>query len=336
MSLSAVVALAGGTAALSWAAIGRLRQILLTRGVIDVPNARSSHDRPVPRGAGAVVTIGVVAASLIGWWLFGGAEPGLVGVLLTAAVVSGIGLLDDLQDLSVRVRLALQTGLAVTLCALLLMEARPGPIVSAALLMVGTVWLVGVVNITNFMDGIDGIAGLTGIGVGVGAVGVGFVLGSQGLAVVGSALVGAMAGFLVHNWHPARIFLGDSGSLLLGWLAASLPLVAFGVGQAGFALMLPLLPFLVDGALTLIWRWRRGERVTEAHRSHLYQRAARRWGHAQVAGAYGAAAIGLAIVAMTVAPKPPVVAALTIGVVLVTVMALWGVGTAAVRDRSPR
>lgn len=132
------------------------------------------------------------------------------------------------------------------------------------------IWIVAVTNLYNFLDGIDGYAGTQGL---VAGLGFGLVGGSVS-GVVGLAVAGACAGFLVHNWHPARIFLGDVGSGALGFLFAALPFAHGADERAGMVLAagLFLVFFLSDGAYTILRRAVKRERFWSAHRSHLYQR----------------------------------------------------------------
>jgi UDP-N-acetylmuramyl pentapeptide phosphotransferase/UDP-N-acetylglucosamine-1-phosphate transferase len=156
-------------------------------------------------------------------------------------------------------------------------------------------WIVGMTNAFNFMDGIDGIAGITAAAA-LGVVSGGFWLGGDGYgALLAAAVAAAAVGFLVWNWQPARVFMGDVGSASLGYTIAVLPLVA---GEAERRWLLPLTvavmwPFLLDTTLTFLRRLRNGENVLEAHRSHFYQRLViGGWSHSTVALIYGVASLG--------------------------------------------
>ena len=271
-------------------ATGLVLRQLRARAVLDLPNERSSHDRAVPRGGGIAV-IAVVAGgwALLAWQRDGwrGDSFDLLAVAILAAALAAISFLDDLRGMPALQRLLWQT-LAVALGCLLLPET---PVFQGVLppvadrLAAGFCWL-WFINLFNFMDGIDGItvveAGTIGLGITLVTAVMGGAGGVGGLGAPAIIVAGAAIGFGFWNWHPAKIFLGDVGSvglgLLLGWLLLSLA----AVGQWLPALLLPLY-YLTDATWTLLRRMFRGEKFWRAHRSHFYQHAARRCGnHAKV------------------------------------------------------
>jgi len=253
--------------------------------VLDRPNERSSHATPVPRGGG----IAVIGSILLAWLALMIVEPiapRVIAVLLGGLLLAVVSWLDDLRGLAPAPRLIAQC-VAVALGMLALVPA--GPVfqgwlppafdaVAAALLWV---WFI---NLFNFMDGIDGLAGSEAVAIGVGLVMfAGFGVGrDEGVAVMAAAATAAALGFLVWNWAPARIFLGDVGSVPLGYLLGFLLLGVAASGHWKIALILPLY-FLADATITLLRRLARGERVWQAHRRHFYQHAVQRGlGHAAV------------------------------------------------------
>jgi len=264
-------------AVLVWAVVGVLARWLRRRRVLDVPNERSSHEVPVPRGGGLGVLLAVGLGFVVAFLQGGGtaAASVAVGVLLVAVV----GWLDDFTGgLPVLPRFGVQGAAAVVVllgCGPIGRVALPPPLDVALPPVLGglavLVWVVGVANIYNFLDGIDGHAGFQGVVAGVGLAVIGW---GTWVAPVGLAAAAGCVGFLGHNWHPARIFLGDVGSLPLGVLFASLPLAVPDDGPVSPVLVAGLLLwfFLADGAWTILRRLRAGERVWEAHRTHLYQR----------------------------------------------------------------
>lgn len=282
-----VLTLAGATIALgTWAATGALRKALVRWRIYDTPNARSSHTAPVPRGGGLVLVPMVLAAWVATAAWTGTAPPGLGLVVAGATVLAAVSWIDDLRGLPAGARLAVQ---AVAVGLGMLGLAAGGPVFQGWLppgldvVVAGLAWL-WFVNLFNFMDGIDGISGVEAGAIGVGLVLVGALAGWPLGEIAPPALLAAVAlGFLVWNWAPARIFLGDVGSVPLGFLLGWLLLHAAIAGEWAAALILPLY-YLADATITLARRAARGERVWRAHREHFYQRAARGGaGHARVA-----------------------------------------------------
>ena len=259
----------------SWLATAALLPLLRRGQVLDRPNARSSHAQPTPRGGGLAMMPVVLLAWLAVAWL----ENGLQGwpwpwpVLAVAAGLSAVCFLDDLSELAVPVRLLAQAGaVGVGLAYLPLPSpAHLNPVLFY--LVSGLLWL-WFVNLYNFMDGIDGLAGVETFSLGLGIAAVALA-GGLGLFIAGAgaAMAGAALGFLCWNWQPARVFLGDVGSVGLGYLAGFLLLQLALAGHWAAAVMLPLY-YLADASITLGRRFVRGEPVWRAHREHYYQRAA--------------------------------------------------------------
>lgn len=226
---------------------------------MDHPNERSLHAAPTPRIGGVGIMAGVGVASL---WLATGS---LLPVMLGAFALAGVSLLDDLRGLPVRVRfLAHFVAAAGCLLALGL---------TGWALLAGTLAVVWMTNLYNFMDGSDGLAGgMAAIGFGALALAA-WLGGAPGLAAFCAAIAAAALGFLRFNFPPARVFMGDAGSIPLGFLAAALGIL--GALQDVWPWLFPLLvfsPFIVDASVTLVRRALRGEKVWRAHRSHYYQR----------------------------------------------------------------
>jgi len=252
--------------------------VLRRRAILDHPNERSSHRVPTPRGGGWAV-VPVLAAA---WPLaaaLGAAPAGPTLVLVGLALALGaLSWLDDLRNLSPLWRLAGQ-GAAVAVA--LLAVTPPGPYFGGWLpapfdaLAAALLW-VWYINLFNFMDGIDGISGVEAATTGVGVALVAALAGlGPALPAFALTLAAAACGFLWWNWQPARIFLGDVGSVPLGFLIGWLLLTTAAHGEAAAALVLPLY-YLADATLTLLRRALRGERVWRPHREHFYQQAVRK------------------------------------------------------------
>src|SRR5919201_3780047 len=262
----------------------RLLLARFARLALDEPNERSLHDRPVPRTGGIALLAGAAISFAFGalpLWL----------PLGLAVVLALLSFADDLQSLPTVARLAAHLAVAALAVWYLLSPMHPAEL---ALLVLGVAWIT---NLYIFMDGSDGLAGgMALIGFGAYAIAAG-AAGDTPLAAASVSLAAAAAAFLLLNFPPARIFLGDVGSVPLGFLAAALGLA--GWRDDVWPLWFPLLvfaPFIGDATLTLIRRLIRGERVWHAHREHYYQRLVR-----MGAGHRGAALIGYGLMAICAA-----------------------------------
>jgi UDP-N-acetylmuramyl pentapeptide phosphotransferase/UDP-N-acetylglucosamine-1-phosphate transferase len=298
-------------------------------GLVDIPNARSSHTVPTPRGGG----IALVAAVLLvtGYELALGGQPHFFLIVIAGAplLLALVGWLDDRDSMPVKVRLLVHIacGLAV---AFLVNAVAPLTFPSNITWLIWwAFWTVASINIVNFMDGIDGMVASQGIVYGV------FLTAMLPSGSIGSRfgviLAGACFGFLLWNWAPARIFLGDVGSGPLGLFFVIGGVLAMQAAPAALV-FLPLFPLFLDALVTLLRRLRKGERVTMAHRSHLYQRLANNGrGHALVTSAYAlAAAIG-AIVAVVVRVSSPTMIGFAIMVYCFAISVAWVVADQMLR-----
>lgn len=287
-----------GAGAMTCVAVGTalLRRRAQAWGLMDVPNERSLHTRITPRGGGLVVVLAVLGG-LTGAAFWRAAPPAPVAAYAAAALlVAAIGWRDDIRSVSPGRRLLthlLAAAAAVGVWGSFDTISVPGAgewAVPAAVAFCATlIWLVGLLNAYNFMDGIDGLA--AGQAVVAGVMWVLLCGAAAPLATATATLIaGASLGFLVHNWSPARIFMGDAGSGFLGFSFALLPLVAYdalGDARLPVAGVLVVAPFLFDTTLTFLRRLTRRENVVEAHRTHLYQRLVTSgWSHPAVAVLY--------------------------------------------------
>lgn len=279
---------------------GRVRRYALCR-LLDMPNARSSHAQPTPRGGGLALVL-AFSFALVSLMIAGFLPLPLFLALSGLAPLAAIGFLDDHGHVPARWRFLIQVAAAVWALAWM-----GGP---DTLTLGGTVYRMGwagygfgvlfivwMLNLFNFMDGIDGIAGGETVTLTLSAawlMGLAAPAALPAAGYVALALAAATAGFLAWNWPPAKIFMGDVGSGVLGYVLAVLALWSAGQNLLSLAVWLILAGvFWVDATLTLLIRMRRGERWYAAHRSHAYQHAAHRSGsHRRVT--LGVLAINLA------------------------------------------
>jgi len=267
---------------LSFAATWLVRRHAPRLGLVQAPNARSSHSVPTPGGGGLGIVLGGAVASL---YAVPSAPVPVLTALVASLVLAAVGFRDDRAPLHPGLRLLAQA--ALWLLAVLATGALtplaagagiPAPLLLAGLALVGVYWI----NLFNFMDGIDGLAGSQAVFM---------LLGAAALALLGGAIgpdapllwwlagiAAATLGFLVLNWPPATIFMGDVGSTWLGFVLAVLALLTMSWGWLSLWQWLILgAAFVTDASVTLARRLLRGERVLEAHRRHAYQALARRW-----------------------------------------------------------
>jgi Fuc2NAc and GlcNAc transferase len=262
-----------------------VRRLAAGSGVLDLPNPRSSHGVPTPRGGG----LAIVLVSTVGLLVL--ALRGIVARDLACALVGGglavalVGLADDRRSLSAATRLTVH--FVAALWALAWLGGLPPVRVGSELVsfgwtgyVLGAFGIVWTLNLFNFMDGIDGIAASEAIFVALaGALLTAPFTDAAGVGFAAVLFAAACGGFLLWNWPPARIFLGDVGSGYLGYVIAVLAVAAGRHNPVALWIWLMLGgAFFVDATITLVRRLLRGERLSEAHRSHAYQWLARRWG----------------------------------------------------------
>ncbi|MDJ0704401.1 MAG: glycosyltransferase family 4 protein [Leptolyngbyaceae cyanobacterium MO_188.B28] len=316
-SLTTLLTIVGLTFTLSKLSVNLIRKYLQNQ-LLDIPNERSSHTRPTPRGGG----LGFIIAFAIAFAITQAAAPNLtVGIppLLWPTLIPlvAIGMLDDWRSLSSGVRYLVQLSVAVAVVN----NCGPFPVPGLDKLGAPGLWLavgltvIGVtalINFYNFMDGLDGLVA------GVSAVQLGFLALWLQQPVLW-LWVAALIGFLYWNWSPAKIFMGDAGSTTLGAIVGisllSHPQPDLGLSWTTLAILSPLVG---DAVYTLCRRLLQGENIFQAHRSHLYQRLHQAgWPHAHVAGLYvaltlaiaiGLAQFGASAAWVTLAVTPPAIA----------------------------
>jgi Fuc2NAc and GlcNAc transferase len=277
--------LAAGGAAFITALIltGIVRRWAIRRQMVDVPNTRSSHSVPTPRGGGLAA---VVAATLVfaAMWLANSISIEVLLALTVGAIaVAAVGFVDDRRPVSPKVRLLVH--IASALWALFWLGGLPPLLIGEQMFtfgwagyLLGVLGIVWTLNLFNFMDGIDGIAGSEAVFIGLSGSLVHYLAVGWGeLPLVGMIFAAACAGFLSWNWPPAKIFMGDVGSGYMGYMVATMAILS--AQQNPTALLVWVIlggVFFADATVTLVRRVARGERASEAHRSHAYQALARR------------------------------------------------------------
>ena len=283
-------------AILSWLLASRVRLYALDK-LLDIPNERSSHSRPTPRGGGLAIAVtalgGVIIAAMLGWidWNLALALSG------GGAMIATVGFVDDHRSLPALTRFAVQFLSAGW--AMYWLGGLPSLSVGSSSLELGLlgtglgiIGIVWAINLYNFVDGIDGLA--AGEAVTTGVIG-GLILlamGHTGLAMVSLLIAAASGGFMPLNWAPAKLFMGDVGSGLLGLLVAILGLTLDARHQMPLIASLILLAgFWFDATYTLCVRIATGQKFASAHRSHLYQKCAQRFGHGRTTSMFAGFAV---------------------------------------------
>lgn len=241
--------------------------------ILDIPNERSLHIQTVPRIGGIALTIGIALGCL---YFF---EKPSMSIVFPVALLVATSIVDDIRRVAAKWRLLAQ------LCAATMFVVSQLQFTSLFAIPFFALAIIWMTNLYNFMDGSDGLAGGMAV-IGFSIYGVAALIGGNAnLAVVSFIIVGSAAAFLIYNFHPAKVFLGDAGSIPLGFAAASIGLL--GWNWDIWAIWFPLLvfsPFIVDTSITLGKRCFRREKIWEAHKAHYYQRVVRMgWGHRRAA-----------------------------------------------------
>ncbi len=247
--------------------------------VFAIPNERSSHTEPMPHGGGIVIVIiSLIAYAGISLYL-----PGTFswGYFCGALMIALISFVDDIYSIAFPWRLLVHSVAAILL--IIDVDTWHG-ITMLGHISLGNwgyvltfIWIVWMVNSYNFMDGIDGLAGLQAVIAGFGWLMLGYMLQMPAIFLFSGVIAVSSLGFLIHNWNPARIFMGDVGSAFLGFTFASLPMIARTIASKNpdllpIAAVLFVWFFLFDSVVTILRRLVRGEKIWQAHREHLFQR----------------------------------------------------------------
>jgi Fuc2NAc and GlcNAc transferase len=263
----------------SYVGVAAVRRMGVKRNLVDIPNDRSLHSDPTPHGAGVIIAIiclvsylpiSYIALNTFSWGYFAG-----------ACLVALIGFIDDIYKVGFAVRLLVHSIAAILV--IVDVDTWHGVTMIGGLQMgnwaylLTFIWIVWMINAYNFMDGIDGLAGLQAVLTGASWLILGYMLQMPALYLLGGVITSASLSFLLQNWQPAKIFLGDVGATFLGYTFASLPLLARHMASRDWDL-LPIAAvlfmwfFLFDATLTRLRRLVRGVNVFAPHREHLFQR----------------------------------------------------------------
>jgi UDP-N-acetylmuramyl pentapeptide phosphotransferase/UDP-N-acetylglucosamine-1-phosphate transferase len=271
--------------------------------LVDLPNRRSAHALPTARGGGLAIVVTTALASIMVALRWPPAAFAILGgVILPCLVIAGVGIVDDIQPLKASLRLCIQIGVAAAITAAL------GPLSKIAIpglptLELGWIgwpltvlWVVGMTNAFNFMDGSDGMAALGAVAAGVAMAAIGWQLKIHLPLLLAAFAAAAAGGFLVFNWNPARVFMGDVGSAFLGTYLAAVPL-AFPEPQRSLVfipMVLALWPYVFDPFMSVLRRIYHGKNPFEPHREFLFHRLIRTGiGHGRAALLYALlAAVG--------------------------------------------
>ena len=256
----------------------------LKRKLLDIPNQRSSHTTPTVRGGGLIIVL--ICLTVYTLWTFFVTGNFQWSYLIGASLIALISWLDDLHNISFGWRFLIHA-LSASLIILTLGYVQTVYIPFIGVINFGStgvlltlLWIIWMTNAYNFMDGIDGIAGMQAVTAGIGWLAIGNLSGVSSMGFYGGIIAFSSLGFLIHNWQPAKIFMGDVGSAFLGYSFAVLPLLSIRESgeNASNQMFLPFIAvllvwlFVFDTIFTFTQRISNGEKVWEAHRGHIYQR----------------------------------------------------------------
>ncbi|MGE5508777.1 MAG: glycosyltransferase family 4 protein [Chitinophagales bacterium] len=254
-----------------------MRALALRYGIVDEPNQRKVHSVPIPYLGGVAIYLGF----LVGLLLVPGAWPRLAGLLTGGTLILVLGVIDDVWNLPAKVKFAGQVAVA-TLAVLMGLRIQGLTNPFGGYLHLGwwgipltVLWLVSFTNVMNLVDGLDGLAaGVAAIAAGALSV-VAFEKGQLLVATLALALSGSAAGFLPHNFNPAKIFMGDAGAMFLGFVLAGIAVQGALKGAAAIALVIPVVALgvpVLDTACAIIRRFQNGQPISEADRGHFHHR----------------------------------------------------------------
>ena len=259
---------------------GGYLRVAQCRRLVDTPTERSSHSHPTPHGGGAALLLAFIVGLFLAGQRYNSWEESFVVLAVAALLLMIVGIVDDLRGLSVRVRMILYSLVCLWAADTLLSSVFIDSVASrAVLVLLAAFVMLWSLNLYNFMDGIDGIATLQTLLACCFAAWLSSRVGhNNGYAMLCLLLAAAHAGFLLWNYPPARLFMGDAGSVPTGFLLAAIALVGAAQGQLNplcWAVLLAV--FITDASWTLLWRLSTRQAFMQPHRLHAYQRLSRYW-----------------------------------------------------------
>jgi Fuc2NAc and GlcNAc transferase len=297
------------TILLSYLGVYEIRKWADRRNVLDIPNERSSHSKPTPKGGGLIIVLLTLIGLIVLFSVSKISSDYLLPAIfiISGILIAGVSFLDDLYSLKNSTRFAVQAIAAVfTIYFIGSLQTVSIPLIGEISLgwfgsVIAFIWLTGLTNVYNFMDGIDGIAAIQATAAAIGWMIVGYIVNDVFMIIFAMLLLSTNLGFIFHNWQPARIFMGDVGSAFIGFSYAFLTLYAYSLDSKLFIVgVIFVWPFIFDGTFTLFRRLSKRENVFQAHRSHIYQRLViAGCSHRFVSGLYGVFALVGVVLALT-------------------------------------
>jgi UDP-GlcNAc:undecaprenyl-phosphate GlcNAc-1-phosphate transferase len=340
------------SAVVAFVATPLVRRLALRWGAVDHPDARKLHARPTARLGGLAIFAGF-CLPLAGLYLrqnrvslrFQDYETLLAALMVGATAILALGIYDDLRGANARQKLVVQCAVAVGIYACGWQITRLSNPMGEAValgwlaLPVSVAWVVGVTNAMNLLDGIDGLATGVAACISLSLAAINIYHDNTLVALLTLCLAGASLGFLPHNFAPARIFLGDTGSLFLGFMLACIGIVSLFKAVTAVFVLAPLLLFglpIADASAVMFGRWRRRAPLFQADRSHVHHRLLRRgWTHRQAALFLYAVTAALATFAVALSVRQmPWLLLLGVGQILVLCLVLWRAKPAATNGRA--
>lgn len=236
--------------------------------ILDVPNARSNHKSATPRGGGIAIVLTLLISIFIYQKIYF-KDIRFLYLLLSLLIIAAISFIDDIKQVSIVIRIIFQ----VTAISILLISYFPNFNIYITIALIMTLFVF--INFYNFMDGIDGSATAEAIHISSSIVILGFITAiPHDVIIIALITASASLGFIIYNWHPAKIFLGDVGSISLGFVCGWMLLAIAFEGHLAAAIILPLF-YMSDSGITIIKRLFAGKKIWQAHSEHFYQQAAR-------------------------------------------------------------